>query len=65
MAFTRRGLLGAGLAAAALGRLPVPSLIAKTAQTEGDAAESKLFLFIDWFHVQKGELKVSLDPAPP
>src|SRR5437879_166535 len=26
------------------------------------ATQRKLFLFLDWFHVQKGDLLVSLDP---
>ena len=62
MALTRRDLLGAGLAATTLPWLPVASLLAKTGKAAGDAADSKLFLFVDWFHIQKGELKVSLDP---
>ena len=61
MAFTRRDFLSAGLMAAALPCLPAAALFAKP-QSKGDASDGKLFLFLDWFHVQKGELKVTLDP---
>jgi hypothetical protein len=61
MAFTRRDFLSAGLMAAALPCLPAAALFAKP-RPKGDAADGKLFLFLDWFHVQKGELKVTLDP---
>src|SRR6478752_6648796 len=61
MAFTRRDFLGAGLLAAALPCVPAASLFAKP-QSKAGNADQKLFLFLDWYHVQKGELKVTLDP---
>jgi hypothetical protein len=54
MRFTRRGFLNCAAAAGAL-------LAAERAAEP--AAERKLFLFVDWFHVKKGELGVTLDPA--
>jgi hypothetical protein len=61
MAFTRRDFLSAGLLAAALPCVPAASLFAKS-QSKAGNPDQKLFLFLDWFHVQKGELKVTLDP---
>lgn len=59
--FTRRDLLVAGLATAAVPWMPAPSLFANPRKKE-IARGGRLFLFLDWFHVQKGEMKVSLDP---
>ena len=61
MTFTRRDFLSASLMAAALPCVPATSLFAKH-QSKAGNPEQKLFLFLDWFHVQKGELKVTLDP---
>ena len=60
-AFTRRDFLNAGLLAAALPCATTASLFAKS-PAKAAKADGKLFLFLDWFHVQKGELKVTLDP---
>jgi hypothetical protein len=61
----RRDLLRMGLAASAF---PLwPSLPAPARADEGGggkaAVDRKLFLFVDWFHVNKGDLQVTLDPA--
>lgn len=61
MAFTRRDFLSASLLATALPCLPGSAIFAKP-QPKGDGPNGKLFLFLDWFHVQKGDLKVTLDP---
>ncbi len=53
---------GAGVGAAVLPLMFASPLSAQTAETVDSAADRKLFLFLDWFHVQKGELKVTLDP---
>ena len=58
---TRRNFLQSGLAAAALPAMSAASVFANPAKP-GKAPESqRLFLFLDWYHVQKGELKVTLD----
>ena len=59
--FTRRDFLGAGLATLAVPWMSGPSLFANPPKRE-IARDGRLFLFLDWFHVQKGEMKVSLDP---
>jgi hypothetical protein len=56
----RRGFLGLGLAAAALRILPPGPL---SGAEENAEPGGKLFLFVDWFHVKKGDLRVRLDPA--
>lgn len=61
MAFTRRDFLSASLMAAALPCASATTLFAKP-QSKGGDPDQRLFLFLDWFHVQKGELKVTLDP---
>src|SRR3954451_14302190 len=61
MAFTRRDFLGASLMAAALPCASATALFAKT-QSKAGKPDERVFLFLDWFHVQKGELKVTLDP---
>src|SRR4029079_12906288 len=61
MQFTRRNFLRASLAAAALPCAPVMTLLAKSPK-KPSPADSQTFLFPDWFHVQKGEIKVTLDP---
>src|SRR5262245_3932021 len=61
-ACTRRRVLGAGLAAAVLPWLPAANHFAQSMAKTGDATKRRVFLFLDWFHVQKGELKVTLDP---
>ena len=48
--------------AAALPCASATSLFAKSPVESGKSATRRLFLFLDWFHVQKGELKVTLDP---
>src|SRR5262245_56461465 len=62
MTLTRRNFLRASLVAAALPCGPATTLLAKSPKKTSQA-DSQLFLFLDWFHVHKGELKVTLDPA--
>ena len=38
-------------------------LIAADASGEKSSSKQQTFLFLDWFHVKKGELQVVLDPA--
>jgi len=60
--WTRRDLFRAGLSASALSLV---SSVGPHALQAGDARsgdDRRLFLFVDWFHVKKGELKVVLDP---
>ena len=59
--FSRRDFLGAGLATMAVPWMRGPLLFANPPKKEV-ARDDRLFLFLDWFHVQKGEMKVSLDP---
>jgi hypothetical protein len=61
MTCTRRDFLGAGLLAATLPCASATALFAMP-PSKGRAADGRQFLFLDWFHVQKGELKISLDP---
>lgn len=61
MVFSRRDFLASSLATAALGCMPVPSLLAEKPSKNGPGG-GRQFLFLDWFHVQKGDLKVKLDP---
>jgi hypothetical protein len=58
---TRRNFLGAGIVAATLPWFSTESIASEPAKATDGATGGKLFLFVDWFHVQKGELKVSLD----
>jgi hypothetical protein len=60
MHITRRDLLRAGLAGSALSCLPSFSF-ADEAKSKAPANRT-LFLFLDWFHVKKGDLQVTLDP---
>src|SRR6187401_288052 len=59
--FTRRDVLGAGFATMALPWMCPFSLLANPPKKSA-ARDGRTFLFLDWFHVQKGEMKVSLDP---
>ncbi|WP_029246947.1 sialidase family protein [Schlesneria paludicola] len=61
--WTRRELLAAGLAASILPWCRQPSVTVAQERKRADAAERKTFLFVDWFHVKKGDLQVTLDPA--
>jgi hypothetical protein len=42
--------------------LPATPVLADPVVKTKTASESTLFLFVDWFHVKKGELQVTLDP---
>src|SRR5262245_45945552 len=57
---TRRDILRAGLAGTALCCLP-SFAVADEAKAKA-SADRTLFLFLDWFHVKKGDLQVTLDP---
>jgi len=61
-ALTRRELLRAGVAGAALSSLRTLPLADDTAKPR-PAPDRTTFLFLDWFHVKKGDLQVTLDPA--
>jgi hypothetical protein len=65
--WTRRGLLRSGLAASALPLLADEALGEEKASTTptspAPAPPRTLFLFLDWFQVQKGELQTRLDLA--
>ena len=53
---SRRHFLALGSA------LPFLPRIAGTAETTPKPSAGKLFLFLDWYHVKKGDLKAVLDP---
>src|SRR3954467_4339721 len=59
MLLRRRDVLRSGLAASVLGILPPGITLAADAKPD---AGQRLFLFVDWFHVKKGDLHVTLDP---
>src|SRR5438128_2897412 len=59
MLLRRRDLLRFGLAASTLRILPPGPLFAADAKAE---ERPKVFLFVDWFHVKKGDVRVTLDP---
>lgn len=63
--WSRRDLLRAGVAAgsAAAGLTSGARLIGAAPSGDDSSAKSQTFLFLDWFHVKKGELQVVLDPA--
>lgn len=61
--WTRRDLLRAGLAGTALSCFPSLAVSAEESPKPRPAPERTLFLFVDWFHVKKGDLQVTLDPA--
>lgn len=60
-AMTRRQMLGAGLTACGLARLMVGRCTAEDKPPKS-VAMRKTFLFVDWFHVKKGDMQVTLDP---
>lgn len=60
--WTRRDILRAGLFASTLPALPFRNLLAEEQKKPRPAAERTTFLFLDWFHIKKGDLQVSLDP---
>jgi len=60
--WTRRNFLQTTLAASALPFFPTPGLSAESSPARKSSTVPKLFLFVDWFHVKKGELQVALDP---
>ena len=60
--WTRRNILRAAVAASALPWLPAGRLIAAETDQAKKPRDRRLFLFVDWFHVKKGELQVTLDP---
>src|SRR5947209_4992213 len=59
MLLRRRDLLRFGLTASTLRILPPGPLFAADAKAE---ERPKVFLFVDWFHVKKGDVRVTLDP---
>lgn len=61
--WTRRELLRAGLAGTALACFPAGALPADEPKKPRAAPERTTFLFLDWFHVKKGDLQVTLDPT--
>ncbi|HTI51134.1 MAG TPA: hypothetical protein VL475_09285 [Planctomycetaceae bacterium] len=61
--WSRRDVLRIGLAGTAFGALPVGLLSAAEPKKASASSERTLFLFVDWFHVKKGDLQVTLDPA--
>src|SRR6478735_1837101 len=64
-AWNRREMLSVGLTACALPWMPASSLRAqeKGRPSVGTEGKRKTFLFVDWFHVKKGDLQVTLDPT--
>jgi hypothetical protein len=60
--WSRRVFLRTGLAASTLPLLSTRSIFAQPSPSAKAATEPKVFLFMDWFHVKKGELQVTLDP---
>jgi hypothetical protein len=63
--WTRRHILRTGLAASALPSLPSSALGEDPPKAKAHNASlppRTLFLFLDWFHVKKGELQARLDP---
>jgi len=60
--WNRRNFLQAGLTASALPWLPSAPLCAGEQAAVKGPQNGRVFLFLDWFHVKKGELQVSLDP---
>jgi hypothetical protein len=61
--WNRRNVLQAGLAISALPWLPTGGLLAAENEPPRKPRDRSLFLFADWFHVKKGDLQVTLDPA--
>ncbi len=59
---TRRDILRAGLTASILPWLYQGQSAADELGKSKKPGETKLFLFVDWFHVKKGDLQVTLDP---
>jgi hypothetical protein len=57
----RRGFLRLGAALPGALFLP-PGLAAATAAPAAEA-DRRLFLFVDWYHVKKGQLNIVVDPA--
>ncbi|MEO6244456.1 MAG: hypothetical protein ABIQ12_03390 [Opitutaceae bacterium] len=60
--WTRRAFLQAGMAA---GALPFAPRLLRAGEPAAKPAlpTAKTFLFLDWFHVKKGDLAPALDPA--
>jgi hypothetical protein len=61
--WNRRHFLQAGLAASALPWLSASGTLAAEKDPSQNVKDRSLFLFVDWFHVKKGELQVTLDAA--
>lgn len=60
--WNRRDILQAGLTASALPWLSAGRLLAVETDPAPKPRDRSLFLFVDWFHVKKGDLQVTLDP---
>lgn len=61
-ALTRRQLIQLGLVSPLISSSLISGAFAADEPSSKPASEKKTFLFVDWFHVKKGDLQVTLDP---
>src|SRR5262245_50807333 len=62
MNLTRRDILRSAVAGSVFPYHSMGRLFADEPLKSPSAPDRSLFLFLDWFHVKKGDLQVTLDP---